>query len=154
MLLREVGSSPSLEALIETESKAIPGSHLPSRLEPIAKPPKLSSYPTIQVSRQYLKRSRPLESQDIDANELPPRKKRRLRLTLITSKLSKPYATPPTFIPLPRALRAGVWARHRTAGRDLIRKAAIFNSIAMKRKAFGRSCGNLRNQIPKTPCLE
>ena len=63
------------------------------------------------------------------------RKKRRLRLNLITSRLSKPYATPPTHINARSTGRVGAWARQRILGRDLLRKAAILNSIRIKKIA-------------------
>ena len=61
------------------------------------------------------------------------RKKRRLRHELVTSRLSRPYATPATHIAR-GAWRLGVWARQRLSGGLLLRKGAILNSIAKKRK--------------------
>ena len=69
--------------------------------------------------------------------ELPPKKKRRLRIALITSMLSRPFAAPSTYIPARKSPRTGPWARQRIEGRDLLRKAAIFNKIAMKRRTSG-----------------
>ncbi|KAL9639408.1 MAG: hypothetical protein Q9164_000949 [Protoblastenia rupestris] len=89
------------------------------------------------VSRQTCKRPRPVDVNGPEEDELRPRKKRRLRLDLITSRLSKPYAFPPTFIPTRPTLRAGVWTRQRLMRRDLLRRAAIFNSIAMRRTSSG-----------------
>jgi len=63
-----------------------------------------------------------------------PRKKRRLRLDLITSKLSKPYASPATHISTQRTVRKGIWARQRLPGRILLRKAAILNSVIRQRR--------------------
>ena len=102
--------------------------------------PVSSNHPALEsqaVSRKTCKRPRPVDVNGPEEDELPPRKKRRLRLDLITSRLSKPYAFPPTFIPTRRALRAGVWTRQRHIRRDLLRRAAIFNSIAMRRKSGG-----------------
>lgn len=63
------------------------------------------------------------------------KKKRRLRLELITSRLSKPFATPPTHIISKNAsLRDGIWARQKVLGKNLLRKAALLNLIRMKRK--------------------
>ncbi len=61
------------------------------------------------------------------------RKKRRLRHELVTSRLSRPYATPATHIAR-GAWRLGVWARQRLSGGLLLRKGAILNSIAKKKK--------------------
>ena len=82
--------------------------------------------------RKHLKRSRTQE--DVDDQEHVQRKKRRLRLDLVTSRLSKPYATPTTHIVGSTHPRVGVWARQKFSGGKLLRKAAILNSIAMKRK--------------------
>ena len=61
------------------------------------------------------------------------RKKRRLRHELVTSRLSRPYATPATHIAR-GAWRLGVWARQKLSGGLFLRKGAILNSIAKKRK--------------------
>jgi len=81
-----------------------------------------------------LKRPRLDESIDGDEEEPTQRKKRRLRLDLVTSRLSRPYADPATHIIGTKAWRAGAWARQRFVGGKLLRKAAILNWIAMKRK--------------------
>ncbi|KAF8534538.1 hypothetical protein BDD12DRAFT_809277 [Trichophaea hybrida] len=77
------------------------------------------------------KRARPLA--DIDGLDFEIRdytKKRRLRLKLITSRLSEPFAVPPTNI-LERGNcpRVALWAKTRAAGRSALRKAAILNKI-------------------------
>ena len=84
--------------------------------------------------RKFLKRSRLAE--DIDGGEEinAQRKKRRLRLDLITSRLSKPYATPTTHILGRRAWRVGFWARQSISGGKLLQKAAILNSIAVQKR--------------------
>ena len=73
---------------------------------------------------------------DIDGHDQAGtyRKKRRLSLDLVTSRLSRPYATPATHIIGTRAWRAGAWARQRFVGGKLLRKAAILNFIAMTRR--------------------
>ena len=82
--------------------------------------------------QKVLKRSRPQE--EIDRfGESVSRKKRRLRHELVTSRLSKPYATPATHI-AQGAWRLGVWARQRLSGDSLLRKGAILNSIAKRKK--------------------
>lgn len=77
------------------------------------------------------KRARPLA--DIDGLDYECRdynKKRRLRLKLITSRLSEPFAVPPTNI-LDRGncSRVALWAKTRAVARNILRKAAILNKI-------------------------
>lgn len=93
---------------------------------------------------QGLKRTRPWESSVSDEEEILPKKRRRLRLGLVTSMLSRPYAMPRTRIPARKASRNGVWARQRIKGRDLLRKAAIFNRIASRRRTCGMEIVELR----------
>lgn len=86
-----------------------------------------------KTSRKVLKRSRSHDDIAVE-EEHTHRKKRRLRLDLVTSRLSRPYATPATHIIGTKAWRVGAWARQRFAGGKLLRKAAILNWISMKRK--------------------
>ena len=75
------------------------------------------------------KRSRDLA--DVDGDDLitTQRKKRRLRRDLITSRLSRPYASPATHIISRNAVRLGIWTGRRYIGRNVFRKAAILNSM-------------------------
>lgn len=82
-----------------------------------------------------LKRARPRADVDGEGSENTQKKKRRLRLYLITSRLSKPYASPATHIISRKALRIGIWARQKVLGRNLLRKVACLNSIRIKRLA-------------------
>lgn len=75
------------------------------------------------------------------------RKKRRLRLDLVTSRLSRPYATPATHIIGTKAWRVGAWARQRFAGGKLLRKAAILNWLSMKSKR-GPPCAIKMRECP------
>lgn len=77
------------------------------------------------------KRARPLA--DIDGLDYECRnynKRRRLRLKLVTSRLSAPFAIPPTNI-LDRGncSRVALWAKTRAVARNILRKAAILNKI-------------------------
>ena len=63
------------------------------------------------------------------------KKKRRLRLDLITSRLSRPYATPSTHIVSRGASKIAIWARQKAFGRTPLRKAAIMNRIRIKHEA-------------------
>ncbi|MCJ1402743.1 hypothetical protein MMC11_005964 [Xylographa trunciseda] len=57
------------------------------------------------------------------------KKKRRLRLDLITSRLSRPFATPTTHIVGRRTSQFAIGARQKVWCRDWLRKAAIMNGI-------------------------
>ncbi|GME44929.1 hypothetical protein GTA08_BOTSDO04000 [Neofusicoccum parvum] len=65
----------------------------------------------------------------------PIRKKRRLRLTLITSRLSLPFAVPTTHIVDRGRSRIAVWAKQKALGRSLLRKAAILNRVTRRVEA-------------------
>ncbi|KAL8730377.1 MAG: hypothetical protein Q9166_004142 [cf. Caloplaca sp. 2 TL-2023] len=70
------------------------------------------------------------------------RKKRRLRVDLVTSRLSQPYASPAThIISSHRRQRLGPWARPRYRVRSPLRRAAIFNAIRV-RKTMARQIGH------------
>ena len=84
------------------------------------------------------KRSRDLADVDGDDSNTTQRKKRRLRRDLITSRLSRPYATPATHIISRNAVRLGIWTGRRYIGRNVFRKAAILNSMRREKA----------NQIP------
>lgn len=98
---------------------------------PLPKSSSSSLQATELITQKILKRSRPTEIDRAGASV--SRKKRRLGRELVTSRLSKPYAMPPTHIPR-GAWRLGVWARQRSSGGLLLRKGAILNSIAKKRR--------------------
>ena len=154
MLLEEVRPTESLADSHLIAYEALQGAHssLPTQLNTKY----LKSFslpPTGPRAQQSLKRQRSLDSQDCEVDGLNPRKKRRLRLGLVTSRLSEPYATPPTFIPVRRGVRTGVWARQRITGRNLLRKAAIFNIIAMKRKGCGSRGVDLQHPVHKASLL-
>lgn len=105
-----------------------------------------SLQPTELIIRKSLKRSRPQEEID-KSGESVSRKKRKLRHELVTSRLSRPYATPATHIAR-GAWRLGVWARQRLSGGLLLRKAAVLNSFAKKRKeAVSESA---KNELPES----
>lgn len=87
-----------------------------------------------QPLRGQLKRRRALEDIEGDNTCSVQRKKRRLRHSFCTSRLSEPYAIPATYIPSRKTLKKGLWARQRVAGRNLLRKAAALNSFSKKRK--------------------
>jgi hypothetical protein len=57
------------------------------------------------------------------------KKKRRLRLFLITSRLSPQFSHPATNIVDRGSSKIAVWAKQKSLGRNLLRKAAILNRI-------------------------
>jgi len=101
-----------------------------------------SSHPSDPSPRKLCKRPRILDDSESEERKHVPRKKRRIRLELVTSWLSRPYAIPTTHIVGTTAGRIGVWARQRLAGGKLLRKAALLNSVAMKRKRDSREVVN------------
>lgn len=106
------------------------------------------SRPPSPPERPRLKRYRPLT--DVDGEESSGKtrkKKRRLRLYLITSRLSLPFAAPSTHIVDRGSSKIAIWAKQRALGRNELRKAAIMNHMELVRKAF------IRHQlsIPRIP---
>ena len=89
-------------------------------------------------SSRGVKRQRPLEEIAETTQVLASRKRRRLRRAFTTSRLSPDYAAPASHVPGRRFLRQGIWARQRVSGRDLLRRAAVFNASLQKRKAQRR----------------
>lgn len=80
--------------------------------------------------RQAFKRRRPLF--DVDGGTNAGKKKRRLRLDLVTSRLSRPFSAPATNIIVRASSRSGRWPRRfvaDTGGHDLLRRIATINSL-------------------------
>lgn len=77
------------------------------------------------------KRARPLaDIEGVDEDLRVCSKKRRLRLTLVTSRLSDPYSVPSTNImDRGNCSRVAIWAKTRMVARNVLRKAAILNKI-------------------------
>jgi hypothetical protein len=81
-------------------------------------------------SNRPFKRRRALSDVDGDGNE--GRKKRRLRLHLITSRLSRPFSQPASNIVNHGISRIAIWgARNKTTSKTVLRKAAIMNRVRM-----------------------
>ncbi|KAG6995532.1 hypothetical protein G7Y79_00044g080030 [Physcia stellaris] len=102
--------------------------------------------PESDVHYPLRKRSRVVADVDSDNSGTRQRKKRRLRRDLTTSRLSRPYATPPTHIISRNAVKLGVWTGRRYIGRNVYRKAAILNSI---RRDRGNAFAEERLESPK-----
>ncbi|KAH0547863.1 hypothetical protein GP486_008396 [Trichoglossum hirsutum] len=96
-----------------------------------------SPRPAQQPARNSRKRHRPLADVDGDTSGRVMKKKRRLRLRLITSRLSRPFSAPPTHIVDRGPSKIAVWVKQKKLGQNLLRKAAIMNRIR-KHMAEGR----------------
>ena len=93
------------------------------------------------TAQRIHKRVRPQADVDGEGSGNSQKKKRRLRLNLITSRLSRPFATPTTHIIGRGTSKFAIWARRRTIGRDLLRKAAIMNRIRIRNTAISSNDG-------------
>jgi len=81
--------------------------------------------PTVTLNR---KRRRPLS--DVDGGCFESKKKRRLRHSLITSRLSRPFSSPATYI-YDRDQSKSAWAR-KSLPSSVIRKAAMVNHFRIR----------------------
>ena len=84
-------------------------------------------------ANRSVKRRRALSDVDGDGNE--GRKKRRLRLHLITSRLSRPFSQPASNIVNRGILKIAIWGKQKPLGRHLLRKAAIMNAVRLQMDA-------------------
>lgn len=85
------------------------------------------------------KRHRALTDVDGERSSRRWKKKRRLRLYLITSRLSRPFSAPATHIVDRGSSRIAVWAKQRALGRHLLRKAAIMNHVRLRAEEAQRA---------------
>jgi len=90
------------------------------------------SAPSLPNNRPF-KRRRALSDVDGDGNE--GRKKRRLRLHLITSRLSRPFSQPASNIVNRGISKIAAWAKNKALGRNVLRKAAIMNRVRLRMDA-------------------
>lgn len=92
------------------------------------------------------KRSRAIA--DIDGeHSCTQKKKRRLRLVLITSRLSPQFSHPATNIVDRGSSKIAVWAKQKALGRNLLRKAAILNGIRRRNMVAKGGSGGRRGRI-------
>ncbi|KKZ68786.1 hypothetical protein EMCG_00999 [[Emmonsia] crescens] len=77
----------------------------------------------------HSKRPRPLTDVDGEGSVGQQKKKRRLRLVFVTSRLSCPFSSPSTHNVSRGSSKIAVWAKQRALGRNLLRKAAIMNRV-------------------------
>src|SRR5215470_15522508 len=106
--------------------------HLPPH--PLSTPLTFPPHPAPAPVRSSLKRPLPLH----DTAHIGSRKKRRLRLTLITSRLSRPFSTPATHAVDKGRSKIAVWAKSKRLCGGLLRKAAILNRM---RRSLGTGLG-------------
>lgn len=116
--------------------------HLPITVKSTSHPTPTTILSTIQDSnsQSLLKRHRPETDVDGEGSVDVQKKKRRLRLDLVTSRLSQPYATPTTHIISRISRRPRAWTSPRVPVRSPLRRAAILNAIRIQRmpaKQFG-----------------
>lgn len=78
------------------------------------------------------KRHRPVTDVDGEQPNQSRNKKRRLRRDLITSRLSRPFSAPPTYIVDRGSSKIAVWAKQRHLGSNHLRKVAIMNDLRMR----------------------
>ncbi|TID19132.1 hypothetical protein E2P81_ATG06113 [Venturia nashicola] len=82
----------------------------------------------LNTTTSIRKRTRPLA--DLDDSPSDSKKKRRLRLLLITSRLSRPFSIPATHIVDRGSSKIAVWAKKKPGlGQQVLRKAAIMNFV-------------------------
>lgn len=82
----------------------------------------------VPAHNRPFKRRRALSDVDGDGNE--GRKKRRLRLYLITSRLSRPFSQPASNIVNRGISKVPIWrGKNKTHGKSVLRKAAIMNRV-------------------------
>ncbi|KAL3423364.1 hypothetical protein PVAG01_05111 [Phlyctema vagabunda] len=72
---------------------------------------------------------------DVDGGGSEGRKKRRLRLHLITSRLSRPFSQPASNIVNRGSSKIAAWSRNKAIGRTDLRKAAIMNRVRLSMDA-------------------
>lgn len=86
--------------------------------------------PSPRPTNRPVKRRRALSDVDGDGNE--GRKKRRLRLYLITSRLSRPFSQPASNIVNRGVPKVAIWGRARALNKNVLRRAAIMNRVRLR----------------------
>ena len=118
-------SSPSMRPLFTFPN--ISNTKFTFRISPRAELPSPFSPPSPPSVRSW-KRGRLVSDVDGEHSCLH-KKKRRLRLFLITSRLSPQFSHPASNIVDRGSSKIAVWAKQRPLGRNILRKAAILNGI-------------------------
>jgi hypothetical protein len=94
--------------------------------------------PSLRPMNRPVKRRRALSDVDGDGNE--GRKKRRLRLYLITSRLSRPFSQPASNIVNRGDPKVTIWGRARALNKNVLRRAAIMNRVRLRLAATRGLC--------------
>jgi hypothetical protein len=146
--------------------RALPSSQLPQPVGPHLIPAqstlRFTILPLPKMGLTFLPQQSSLGSRkrgraaaDIDGeHSCTQKKKRRLRLVLITSRLSPQFSYPATNIVNRGSSKIAVWAKQKGLGQGMLRKAAILNRIrcgaaSVKKPERARACvlvGNSREQ--------
>jgi len=92
-----------------------------------------SPIPVPVPTNRPFKRRRALS--DVDGAGNQERKKRRLRLHLITSRLSRPFSQPASNIVNRGNSKIAAWGKNKALGRNVLRKAAIMNRVRLRLSA-------------------
>lgn len=140
-IMRPSCSTPSPPTRPEFTFPALVNTEFTFRTSPRPKVT-LSFSPPPQPQPQSWKRPRPLADVDGEHSCLH-KKKRRLRLFLITSRLSPQFSHPATNIVDRGSSRIAVWAKQRALGRNILRKAAILNRIRRQSISALETAGGL-----------
>lgn len=85
---------------------------------------------SLPLDTRPFKRRRPLW--DVDGSPSIGKKKRRLRLNLVTSRLSRPFSAPASNIVNRGFSRIAAWAKARKPDKNELRKAAIMNRLRQR----------------------
>jgi hypothetical protein len=127
----EAGQRRMMRAEKEHASSGpISSQQLGTIIAPRATPPLPDMGLTFLPRPQPRPKKRSRAAADIDGeHSCIQKKKRRLRLFLITSRLSPQFSHPATNIVDRGSSKIAVWAKQKSIGRNLLRKAAILNHI-------------------------
>jgi hypothetical protein len=110
----------------------------------------LTFSPQARFPPPLLKRARPVTDVDGENSSGFHKKKRRLRLVLITSRLSPVFSQPATYIVDRGSSKIAVWAKQKALGRNLLRKAAILNCKRLRDIAMKQACEQVPQMLPQS----
>jgi hypothetical protein len=144
----EAGQRRMMQAEEEyASSRPVSSQQLGTIITPCTIPPLPDMGLTFLPRPQPRPRKRSRAAADIDGeHSCIQKKKRRLRLFLITSRLSPQFSHPATNIVDRGSSKIAVWAKQKSLGRNLLRKAAILNHIrrrAVSAKETGIGLGQV-----------
>lgn len=140
------GASPTSTRLVEYTFAANNSPKATFTFQISPKPDMALSFPPRPPTVRPRKRGRAAADIDGDHSCLF-KKKRRLRLFLITSRLSPQYSYPATNIVDRGSSKIAVWAKQKALGRNLLRKAAILNRIRRQAASITETEGGLKRVL-------